>query len=204
MSAVASHDTRAAFDNFRARVPEGQSGEWKVERFSVTEHGSALNSMRRRGYVSPGEYTRLLFGRWDTVMSDTRDEYWSQAEFISRASGRVLINGLGLGCVLNAVVCKLEVEHVDVVEASGDVIALVWPTFAGNPKLALHHADAFKQAKAWPAGTRWNTVWHDIWTSICTGDLTEHAALLRSYARRCEWQGAWKHEELSSLKRQGR
>lgn len=190
------------YDDFRARVPEGEAGSWKVERFHVSDHGSLLNMLGGGGFVPVGDYTRLLHG-WQIVMSDTRDEYLTHYEFLQEARGRVLVNGLGLGCALGAILTKPEVEHVDVVERSPEVLALVGPTFAADPRVNLIEADAYEQSKVWPRGTRWDVAWHDIWDTICADDLEGHAVLLRSYGRRCGWQQAWRHSELVSLRRRG-
>jgi hypothetical protein len=191
------------YEHFRARVPEGVSGAWRVEQFEVTPDGAALNLIVEGSYVPPDSYTRLLRGS-TTVMSDTPDEWLDHREFIRQAQGRVLVNGLGLGCALGAILDKREVMQVDVVEASEEVLLLSGPTFDRDPRVNLIHADAFEQAKAWPVGSTWDVVWHDIWSTVSTEDLDEHAALLRSYGKRARsWQGAWKHERLQYLDRKG-
>lgn len=196
----------STYDTFRVTgwLPVATIGRWEIERFSVSESQSKLSIITHRTFVRPGDYTRLVLGRSSTVMSDTHDEYMDHYELIREATGRVLIHGLGLGCALRSVLSKPDVEHVDVVEREQVVLDLVSPTFLrafGDERVTFHCADAFE--KTWPTGTRWNVVWHDIWTNICTDDLGEHAKLLRSYGRRADWQGAWKHDELLSLKRRG-
>jgi hypothetical protein len=68
-----------------------------------------------------------------------------------------------------------------------------------NPRITFHHADAYK--KQWPKGTRWNFVWHDIWPTICSDDLENHAKLNRKFGHRADVQGAWAHDMLLSLRR---
>ena len=179
------------FKKYQVDVPEGKSGPWKVEKFKVK--GTEIQAMRLasegRG-LSPGIYTRLKHEKsWDPMMSDTPAEIRDHLEIIRKAHGRVLLNGLGLGVVLKAILNKPEVTHVDVVEINQDIINLVWPTYKDNPKITLHHADAF--TIQWPKGTRWNVAWHDIWPNICVDNLEEMAKLHRKYGRRVDWQDSW-------------
>ena len=190
--------------NFLVDVPEGKAGPWKVTKFTVLPNDPKAFHYALHGRpVPPGTYTRLTHdGEWEPIMSDTPAEIRDHLDFIRRATGKVLINGLGLGVVLKGLLAKPEVTQVDVVENSTDVITLVWPTYAEDPRAVLHHADAF--TIQWPKGTRWDYVWHDIWSSICTDNLPEITRLKRKYARMTDWQGAWVEHLLRHLKAQGR
>lgn len=189
-------------DDWRVSVPIGEDGEWAVKRFEITEHGASLHNMRvawqpGMGYrtVRPGTYTRLLYGRGVVVMSDTDAEYHDHAYAIGRAKGRVLLHGLGLGCMLQAVLRKPEVEHVTVIEMAPEVIRLVAPHYLsmfGEDRLTILEGDAL----TWnpPKGARWDVVWHDIWDDICSDNLPDMKRLHRRYGRRAEWQGSWARE----------
>jgi len=190
------------FDKYKVNVPEGTSGKWKVERFTVPEHDVqalmyALNGGRP---IPPGTYTRLIREKaFDPMMSDTPAEVQDHLEFIGIARGRCLLNGLGLGMVLKAIAAKPEVTHIDVVEKERDVINLVWPTYQDGDRITLHHADAY--TIEWPQGTTWDCAWHDIWGELCTDNLSEIAKLKRKYARKVGWQKAWVEDWLRSEKR---
>ncbi len=182
------------YEQFRVTVPEGQSNEWPVSRFTVSDADAKLERLRAafvggRG-VPAGTYTRLKRGR-TLVMSDTPDEISDHLEAIHRAKGHVLINGLGLGMVLQAVARKPQVSRVTVVEVSPDVIALVWPHYKAmfGDKIEVVHADAltYKPTK----DARYDVVWHDIWDYICSDNLLEMKTLHRRYGRLTEWQGSW-------------
>ena len=121
-------------------------------------------------------------------MSDTPDEKRDHYEIVNRAKGHVLINGLGLGMVLAAVLKKQEVERVTVVEIDADVISLVGPHFH-NDRLVIIQSDAFTYKP--PKGEIYGAVWHDIWDSICDDNLSEMTKLKRRYGRRTIWQGCW-------------
>lgn len=135
-------------------------------------------------------------------MSDSCDEFHDCLGAIYSATGRVLVHGLGLGSYLHCILSKPDVTHIDVVENSQDIIDLISPHFAKhNGRLTIHHDDAF--TRKWPRGTRWNYVWHDIWATICTGDLAAHTTLLRKFANRTDNQGCWKHEDLRLRLKEG-
>jgi spermidine synthase len=152
--------------------------------------------------MKPGWYTRLT-RNGSIIMSDTPDEIRDHWDVIRRANGRVLINGLGLGVVLNACLSKvlsddgtsagreMAVEHATVVEKNQDVIDLVGSYYEDRfgDRLTIVHADALEW-KA-PRGERYNVVWHDIWDDICADNLDSMKKLHRKYGRRCDWQGSW-------------
>ena len=193
----------------RSTVPEGRSGDWRVERFEIDEMGARLANLRMtfqgHGYraVQPGVFTRLVRGKppgGTTVMSDTRAELMDHYEPISMAAGNVLINGLGLGIVAQACLRKSEVSSVTVIEQSPDVINLVVPHIA-NDRLAVIRADAL----TWnpPKGSRYAMVWHDIWDNICSDNLEQMKLLHRRYGRRTDWQGSWCRDECEDARRIG-
>jgi hypothetical protein len=191
-------------DNWKVDVPEGRSGAWIVERFTVDESGSAWSFITGKGRgVSPGTYTRLKRdGSFDVTMSDTPDEYRDHLEAIRMAKGHVLLNGLGLGCVLQCCAEKPEVTKITVIERSEDVIALVAPHYRekyGN-KIEIIHADAMEYKP--PKGVRYGAVWHDIWDNMCEDNLPQMHTLHRKYGRRTDWQGSWGRSLIEYRKRQ--
>ena len=184
-------------------VPDGISGDWRVETFTVSKEEADFANIRAMfrplERIEPGTYKRLMNGR-TVVMSNTPMEIDTNRDILREARGQVLINGLGLGMVLTFILAKPEVEHVTVVEKNADVIALVGPTFA-NERLTIVHADAFEyQPKK---GVRFAAVWHDIWNFVCSDNLAEMAKLKRKYARRADWQGCWSHIECLRAQRRG-
>lgn len=176
-------------------VPEGVSGDWKVSRFTVSAKASAFDSIRALGhggrYTPEGTYTRLT-RNGSVIMSDTPNERRDHYEPVDRATGNILINGLGLGMVLNACLLKPEVTHATVIELSQDVIDLVGPYYInkfGANRLTIIQASAYDFQP--PKGVVYDMVWHDIWDDICTDNLSEMTRLHRKYGRRCKWQGSW-------------
>lgn len=178
------------------QIPEGKRGLWAIERFVVTEDDARKTSLRAaikgRGYVPAGSYTQLRHDRRGIVMSDTPDEKRDHIEAVVNAKGHVLINGLGIGMVLNAMLRRPAVERVTVIEIDPDVVSLVSPAYA-DPRVEIITADAFEYRP--PKGVRYGAVWHDIWDMICGDNLPEMTRLKRKYGRRTGWQGCWCERE---------
>lgn len=181
-------------DKYKVDVPVGKSGDWTVEKFIVSKKDADFERMRSifngGRFVPEGTYTALKYNGY-TIMSDTPDEIRDHLSVISYATGNVLINGLGLGMVLNACLKKLEVTHVTVIEISEDVISLVGDHYKNmhGDRLSIVHENAFEYKP--PKGTRYDTVWHDIWSNICADNLKEMHQLHRKYGRFADWQGSW-------------
>ncbi len=178
-------------------VPDGVCGEWRIETFEVDESASrktefqALKNCNALLRVLPGTYKRLMRGN-TVVMSNTRMEVITNHEIVAEAKGRVLINGLGLGMILHAVLKKPEVTEVWVVEKHAEVIALVGPAFMADPRVKIIYADALTYTP--PKGVRFDVVWHDIWDHITADNLPQMHRLHRRYGRRAGWQKSWARE----------
>lgn len=183
-------------------VPNGKSGGWKVDETVVTEEQAAmsriraaLNPSRHWEEVKPGTYKRLCHGG-TVVMSNTQMECHELRRFVELAEGRVLINGLGLGVALTAVLKKPEVTFVRVIEKSPDVLRLVEPSF-NDPRLEIMAGDALTYKPA--RGEKYDVIWHDIWNDICGDNLAEIRLLRKRWAQRCGWQGCWSEAMLRNL-----
>ena len=192
----------SCWDKYKVDVPLGKSGVWEVKRIEVTEADANFarilacnpSAMGRGATISPGIFTGLYRGS-TLVMSDTPDEVRDLSYVIHKAQGRMLVNGLGLGVVVNACLSKeseiREVEHLTVIEKSEDVLALVGPHYQNKfgDRLELIHSDALTWKP--PKNAHYDGVWHDIWDDICADNLPEMRTLHRRYGRRCGWQGSW-------------
>lgn len=199
-----------------ARATEIEPAEnelWMIDKKTAdTGHSGSLGSVIRtgRGSLVEGEtYTRLLrkhkAGGTSIVMSDTPDEISDLSPILREGRGRVLVNGLGLGCVIRGLLAIEAVEHIDVVEISPELVELIGPYFEDEDRVTIHIGDAF--TFTWPAGTRWDCVWHDVWDDLSADNLNEssgHARpgsyekLHRRYGRRANWQGSWGWDFLKS------
>lgn len=200
------------YDSFRVTVPEGTSSDVTIRRFEVERDSLTNLRLQLQGgrQCAPGTYTQLL-RRGQIWMSDTTAEcrdHWepyNQAQKLEH--GSMLINGLGLGVLLQGVIPLGNLDVIDVVEIDPDVIKLVGDHYMAlaeehGVQLTIHQDDAY--TIQWPKGRRWDLAWHDIWPTLCTDDLEEHGKLNRKYGRRVDWQGCWAHEQLLSYRRRER
>jgi len=184
-------------------IPDSKIGAWKISTFVITKEDAEFHNIRSMfssgptTNYEPGTYKRLT-RNGQTIMSNTPDEIGDHISFIHAAKGSVLINGLGLGVCLSAILKKTEVNSVVVVEKEADVINLVGSHFT-HPMLTIIHANALEYKP--PKNTRYDVVWHDIWDNICTDNLETMATLHRKYGRRCGWQSSWKRDYLKFRKR---
>jgi hypothetical protein len=186
-------------------VPDGVSNNWRVETFVVSESDEKWGMMRavvssdRGRYVPAGTY-KALKERGAIIMSNTPDEIRDLCHFLYRAQGKVLINGLGLGVALKAILNKVTesgepaVELVHVVEKSEDVLKLVRPTYESDKRVSFIHADALEYRTA----LKFDVVWHDIFDNICADNLPIMHRLHRKYGSKTEWQGSWCRERCES------
>lgn len=204
-------------ERYKVDLPEGESGPWKVERFTVFEKDEEWGRMRAvissssgGRFVPTGTYTGLKRKGFGWKMSDTPNEIRDHSEAIQKArrlSGNGhpahLINGLGLGMVVAAML-EDGAEKVIAVEKSSDVIALVAPTLQKRygDRFEVKQADALEYRP--PVGKRYGVVWHDIWDDICSDNLPEMHKLHRKYGRRCEWQGSWARWQCEQQLKQSR
>jgi len=180
------------YEEYKVNIPEGQSGDFKIQKFIVNKKDAFsfnISNMFQRS-IEPGTYTKLVATN-RLIMSDTPAEISDHLEIIYQAKGNVLINGLGIGMVVIVCARKKEVKKIIVNEISEDVIKLVAPFSKFKKKIQINHIDAFDYK---PNGIRFNTVWHDIWDEICEDNNDEMSKLCRRYGRwlqKPHWQKCW-------------
>jgi len=129
----------------------------------------------------------MHLGAGEVVMDDSVVELRRHLPIWLAAAGRVLITGLGLGCVVRGLLASPNVEHIDVIEIDRDILDRVGREFLGNDRVTLCHGNALTCKMP---GKSWDFAWHDIW---CEGSDLQllHLKLIARYRRRCERQGAW-------------
>ena len=124
-----------------------------------------------------GKFVRLTVNG-KLMMSDTTMERISNLDFINNAKGRVMIAGLGIGLILEAILNKEEVSEVVVIEKYQDVIDLVEPIYQ-HPKLKIICADIFEHEM--PTSEKFDVIYFDIWADISTSNLVEMKKLHNKY-----------------------
>jgi hypothetical protein len=178
-------------------VPEGRAGLWSIRRSRVDDLSNPFAQAYVRHLLGGFDSYTLLERdtmatlhreRGECVMEDSLRELQRHLPILVAARGRVLISGLGLGCVVRGLLAKPEVEHVDVIEIDHAIAQLVWPEFAANERVTLHMGDA--ESISWSPGSRWDFAWHDVWSETESLDLV-HGRILARYHDLVGQQGAW-------------
>jgi len=202
------------FTDMATVLPEGEKGKAQVKHLIIGQKEAQYTMMRaavtggRSQPIDEGAYAQLFVGG-SMVMSDTQMERRSNYEVVRMAKGDVLIAGLGLGMVLVPILAKDEVTSVTVIEMSQDAIDLVEPHIRkalGDKadKLTVICSDIFEWKP--PRGARWDTIYFDIWTDLCTDNLKEMTKLHRRFARRKNpggWMDSWEKAKLRYWKSRG-
>ena len=178
-----------------ARVPphitEAKFGLWSFWRVRCQTEADrrwvGANVLSILGRVS---WLTVGLDTYEVVMEDSVQELRRHLPIFRHGHGRVLISGLGLGCVVRGLLMKPEVAHIDdVVEIEQRIIEHFGAEFADNPRVTIRHGDAL--TVKWPASTRWDVAWHDI-TCVKGDALTlSHARLVARHFHRCSRQGWW-------------
>ena len=133
------------------------------------------------------------------VMSNTPDEIRDFYGFVRMAKGKILVNGLGLGVLLKALLDKEEATKITVIEKSEDVIKLVGNSIT-DKRVTIINADAFEYKPQ--KGETFDCVWHDIWDYITEENLPEMAKLHRKYGRKTNYQESWCKSDCQRQKRE--
>ena len=185
-------------------VPEGQSGNYRISKFEVSDQEAKFFNLRQmisgRGAggrnIESGAYTRLTAnGLFDPIMSDTPAEMNDHIHPVMQSKDHCLIAGLGLGMVAEACLRNPDVDKVTVIELSEDVISLVEPHLSAKhgDRLEVIHSSIFDWK---PNGHKFGMAWFDIWNDLCADNLPEMATLSRRFTRCCDWYGHWGREEI--------
>lgn len=177
----------------------GQSGAWVLKRFTVTPQGAKIHNLReafngRNRFISAGEYWGL-FRDGKVIMSNTPAEIQDHMKFIRKASGKVLVGGLGLGMVLKCLLDNKAVTKVTVVEKSTDVIKLVAPSYTEDPRVEIINADIFE----YTPNEKYDCAWFDIWDNISGEEYPEMKRLHRKYGRYVGWSDSWLRNKSREL-----
>ena len=186
-----------------ARVPNSLKsqvfGNWRIDHFLLPER--ARNGLHWQDYtlLRHAIYPKIDYSNMhladddgrilDIVMEDSPIELSRHLPIWLQAHGRILITGLGLGCVVRGLLASPKIQHIDVIEIDADILSVIGAEFATNPRVSLHHGDALQVE--FPQDARWNFAWHDIWTEGNVGLQQEHAKLIMRFDRQTGQQGAW-------------
>ncbi|HEY4062320.1 MAG TPA: hypothetical protein VGM30_10490 [Puia sp.] len=191
-------------------VPDGRIGDWEIKTFVVTIEGAAQHNLNQMGglerYIVPGEYKYLLCHKKEylrkgypsgyPVMSNTPAEIIDHMPFIEKAHGRVLIFGLGLGMIVQALIDKREVEHITVVEIASEVIQLSGSYYQNlSSKVQVFQGDAFSCVPT----PNFDAVWFDIWDLIDDHNLKQMRLLKKRWKEYVPIRMCWAEKECMEL-----
>jgi hypothetical protein len=183
-------------------IPPKKAGRLELVKFTITDEPDPAAELHYGvRSATPGEYTKLqerVSGKplegtlW---MSDTPAELKDHLPVARKIADpnckRVLIMGLGLGCIIKLAASFDHVEDIYVVEQDSRVIKLVGRWFDKEYAGRVHviEGDAYEQ----PVGPRehWDVVWHDIWPDMGEDNLAPMHFLHQRYRDHCTWQGLW-------------
>ena len=196
---------RKEFEFGTCTVPDGKRGLWSIETFTVSERDARMfnlgNMFNPGQWIDPGTYRRLRHKERGIVMSNTPMEVRSNYDAYLSAHNRVLINGLGLGMLLEGILRKPDVTYVRVIEVDPDVIRLTGDYYLGfSDKLEIVEADAYEYRPK--RGEFFDYVWHDIWDDINADNLPLMSKLTRRYNKRVATsQGVWSRDMIRADQR---
>ncbi len=182
-----------------ARAPETLdrrfNADWTIERRRLNQaeirvyQQNFQTILRHRVSVEKlGTKPSINTEAMEIVMEDSNPELARHLPIWLHARGRVLITGLGLGCVVRGLLSKPEVEHIDVVEKDPWIIGVVGAEFLDDPRVMIRQGDAldFKPDES----ERWDYAWHDLWYEDDSLPR-QHLQLMAGLKRSVDRQGAW-------------
>lgn len=185
-----------------ATMEERRLGPWEIRRFGWPDgsgepfaEAMIKIKMHEAGLAPFNNYTALLRPKphdpiGEVVMEDSPRELRKHLPILMQGKGRILITGLGLGCVVRGLLTKPEVSHIDVVEIDPQIVSLAGEEFRADGRVTIHLGDALTMK--WKFGASFDYAWHDIWTERGEQHLqVAHGLLITKYDQHCPVQGAW-------------
>jgi hypothetical protein len=168
-----------------------ESENYSISRISLSKDEVMWELMRNRdnywyvrGLKPDFEYVRLVQKGKGVMMTDTPMERNTNSKFIQKANGDVIIFGLGLGLIVLPLLSDTKIKSITVVELYQDLIDLVTPflkPFDKEDKLKVVQGDVFTYTPE--KGVKYDTIYSDIWISICDDNYEEQKKLGRRYSK---------------------
>lgn len=187
-------------------IPAAEAGLWHIKKLNLAKPFVTKCSRGREHLVPAGVFTSLCrftektlhLSLGELVMHDFPYELRKHLQFAKLAHGRVLITGLGLGCVARGCLANPAVKQVVVIENSPEVFGMVGPHMP-QKRLDIIFADARKWTKE--NGDGFDCAWHDLWTeeSDSSSDSNlqlQHMEMIVNLFGKVPIQGAWEFPRL--------
>ena len=210
-----------ALETYLNDIPEKSLGNWSINSSILSEREAIIGKLKLTQEslsfpemgIPPGCYKRLIsLENKEVMMSNTWAEIGGHYNLFNNASGRVLINGLGLG-IAAWIVDKLpKVDEIWIQEIDLNIIELIHPSIMRNTlKVQIFQGDAFYPDFSHPAfDTKFDYIWNDIWPSYCPENIPEFKELRRVYRSESNYPpeltssiGCWSEELSNAMKWRG-
>jgi hypothetical protein len=138
----------------------------------------------------PGSYEILYHKNRKVVMSSNAMELEDMREFVSKASGHVVVGGLGLAIVVNELLKKESIKSITIIEIEQSVIDLTGGRVADKEGVSIIKGDVrtfnFKELKNLP-----DFVYIDIWDDSNKDSYKDRLSVLDYWSRCCDNCYAW-------------
>lgn len=182
-----------------------------LQTFHISEDDAQranLATLFARGHyferVYSGDYVKL-YVEGQLMMSDTHMERLTNQEFVHQAHGKVMIAGLGIGLILNALQNKIqtgEVTSIVIYEKYQDVIEIVGPRYKDLPlEIRCEDILTYRPQK----DEKYDTIYFDIWPSVCSDNLEQIAMLHQRWKTHKEkggWMSSWMVDYLRQQRKE--
>lgn len=191
------------FESMSKILNDKETDRFKLEKFEIKEY-SFYHRIPKGEYIRLIDKTKMFDG---CIMSDTPMEHRTNYDILKKANGDVLIGGLGIGMILIPLMNKEEVKSITIVEKYQDIIDMVGSQLSLNDKIKIVQGDIFENN--FPRGTKFDTIYFDIWNYI-NSDIYEEMKELKKKYKRClrskkensnSWIGCWAESEAKNNRR---
>lgn len=190
-------------------VPDGRIGKWEIRTFTVSFSDAVKHNLREFGrlqrYIAHNVPYKALYrhesdGSITTIMSNTPAEVTDHMDFIRKAKGDVLIFGLGIGMVVQALHDKSEIQSITIVEIDHDLIEYVGAYYLSiSPKVRLIQDDALTYYN----NDKYDAIWFDIWDIIDDQNLEQMKMLKKRWLRNSPLRMCWAEKKCMVLNKIG-
>ncbi|OQP65544.1 hypothetical protein A3860_17930 [Niastella vici] len=120
--------------------------------------------------------------------------------FIEKANGKVLVFGLGLGMVAQALAAKTDVHTITVVELDQELVDMVgtyYENYSSKIKIIQGNAFTYHDSKSYDA------IWFDIWDTISSDNLPEMDLLKKRWKKKAPIRMCWAEKDCRWMKKNG-
>lgn len=180
---------------YKVNIPSGSSGNFKIEDILTDFWVGSSEPM--------DTYTVLFFdqngdGSFHPIMQDTTKEFRECQNFVTAATGDVLVAGLGLGCINQVLIDNPNVSSITIVEKYQEVIDLVWSHCPKNEKMTLIKDDIY----TWTPNKQFDVAWFDSWvgedniigSNYCCFSPPYEQRMMEKYSPHCNQIFLWRSE----------